>query len=64
MNFFKNLKKKIDNKKAVICIVGVGYVGKGLLREFSHKGYKTIGLDINLNNLKKKKIIKEYNINE
>ncbi len=58
MNFFKNLKKKIDSKKAVICIVGVGYVGKGLLREFSHKGYKTIGLDINLNNLKKKKLSK------
>lgn len=52
MNYLNDLKKKINNKKAVICIIGVGYVGLGLLKEFSKKGYRTIGLDIRFKDLK------------
>ncbi len=52
MSLIKNLNKKINNKSAVITIVGVGYVGLGLLNEFSKHGYTTYGLDINLKKLK------------
>lgn len=62
MNFFNNLKKKLEKKTAVVCIVGVGYVGEGLLKEFSQTGYKTIGLDINLKNLHKKKFSKNVSL--
>lgn len=46
MNFFNNLKKKINKKTAAVCIVGVGYVGSELIKSFSNAGYYTIGLDI------------------
>jgi len=53
MNYFKNLKKKIKNKKATICIVGLGYVGSEILKKFEKSGFKTIGIDINIKNIKK-----------
>lgn len=68
MNLIKNLNKKINNKSAVITIVGIGYVGLGLLKEFSKCGYTTYGLDINLKKLKNlnfnKKVIltKDYKV--
>ena len=58
MNYFKNLKKKINDKTLTICIIGVGYVGLGLLKEYSKKGYNIIGIDIKLNHLKKFKFSK------
>lgn len=45
MNYFYNLKKKIQNNKAVICIVGLGYVGSAIIEKFNKKGFKTIGID-------------------
>ena len=42
MNYFKNLKKKINDKTLTICIIGVGYVGLGLLKEYSKKGYNIV----------------------
>lgn len=36
---------KIKNHKAVIGVVGLGYVGLPLLIEFSKKGFKTVGFD-------------------
>jgi UDP-N-acetyl-D-glucosamine dehydrogenase len=41
-----NLLNKIQNKKAVIGIIGLGYVGLPLGLEFAHKGFKVIGFDI------------------
>ena len=38
--------KKINQKTAVIGIVGLGYVGLPLALEYALKGFKTIGFDI------------------
>ena len=40
------LLEKISSRKAVIGIIGLGYVGLPLALEFSKKGFTTIGLDI------------------
>lgn len=36
---------KIKNKRAIIGIIGLGYVGLPLGLEFAHKGFKVIGFD-------------------
>lgn len=41
-----NLEQKIKSKKAVIGVVGLGYVGLPLAVEFALKGFKTIGIDL------------------
>lgn len=46
MNFNESLLNKIENKKAVISIIGLGYVGLPLAIEFAKKGFQTIGFDI------------------
>lgn len=38
--------KKIQNKSAVIGIIGLGYVGLPLALEYALKGFKTLGFDI------------------
>jgi len=40
------LLNKINSKKAVVAIIGMGYVGLPLALEFADKGFKTIGFDI------------------
>lgn len=40
------LLKKINNKSAVVGIIGLGYVGLPLALEYALKGFKTIGFDI------------------
>ena len=54
------LLKKIKNKKAIIGIVGLGYVGLPLCIRFLEKGFKVKGLDKN-----KRKIVdlKHFNSN-
>ncbi len=42
----KNLEQKIKTKKAIIGVVGLGYVGLPLAVEFALKGFKTIGIDL------------------
>jgi UDP-N-acetyl-D-glucosamine dehydrogenase len=42
----KNWKKKIENKSVRIGILGLGYVGLPLAREFANAGIKVLGLDI------------------
>ncbi len=42
----KELLNKINNKSAVIGIIGLGYVGLPLALEYALKGFKTIGFDI------------------
>ncbi len=39
------LKEKIESKKALIGIIGLGYVGLPLAHTFARKGYKVIGID-------------------
>jgi len=41
-----DLLKKINDKEAVVGVVGLGYVGLPLLMEFVEQGFKTIGFDI------------------
>ena len=43
--YFYNLYKNIKNKRAVVGVVGVGYVGIQLLLQFEKKNIKTIGFD-------------------
>lgn len=53
MNYFSNLKNKIKAKKSVICIIGLGYVGKELYKRFFSEGFSIIGLDLDINKAKK-----------
>ena len=51
------LKEKIISKKAVIGVVGLGYVGLPLAVEYANKGFKTYGIDVDkkkIDSLKKK----------
>ena len=41
-----NLTEKIQNKTAVIGVVGLGYVGLPMAVTVARKGYKVIGVDI------------------
>jgi UDP-N-acetyl-D-glucosamine dehydrogenase len=50
-----DIKKKIKNKKLIIGIIGLGYVGLPLFIRFSQKGYKVIGLDIDASKIQKLK---------
>jgi UDP-N-acetyl-D-glucosamine dehydrogenase len=40
----KDLIERIQNKKALIGVVGLGYVGLPLVREFTGAGMKVLGL--------------------
>lgn len=44
--FKENLIERFDSKKAVIGILGLGYVGQPLALRYSSLNYKTIGFDI------------------
>ena len=41
-----DILQKINENKAVIGVVGLGYVGLPLLMEFVEQGFTTIGFDI------------------
>ena len=42
-----SLKDKIESRKAVVGVIGLGYVGLPLAMEFANAGYKVIGFDVN-----------------
>ena len=42
----KELISKFESKKAVIGILGLGYVGLPLMMRFSNVGFKVLGFDI------------------
>ncbi|MCK5100191.1 MAG: hypothetical protein KAR45_18925, partial [Desulfobacteraceae bacterium] len=46
MSLLKEQIKKFNNKKAVIGIIGLGYVGLPLALEYLTEGYTVIGFDI------------------
>ncbi len=46
MNSYESLINKIENKEAVIGVVGLGYVGLPLAVEKAKAGYKVIGFDV------------------
>ncbi len=51
MSYKSILLKKIKSKKAVIGIIGLGYVGLPLALTFAEKGFKVIGFDIDENKI-------------
>ena len=53
MKIKNDLIKKIKHKKAVVGIIGLGYVGLPLALACCKKGFKTIGFDIDKNKVKK-----------
>ncbi|MDD5633856.1 MAG: nucleotide sugar dehydrogenase [Candidatus Omnitrophica bacterium] len=55
MNIYTDLKNKIKNKKAVITLVGLGYVGLPIALEFCKKGFKVNGFDLASNRIEKLK---------
>ena len=46
MSYYQTILNKINNKEAVIGVVGLGYVGLPLAVEKAKAGYKVIGFDI------------------
>lgn len=47
MNHYKNLEDKIRGKKAIVGIVGLGYVGEAVALSSANAGYTSLGFDIN-----------------
>lgn len=45
MTIYHKLKEKVKNKKAIITVVGLGYVGLPIALEFARKGFTVKGLD-------------------
>ncbi len=44
---FEKLKEKIEKKKAVVGVIGLGYVGLPLAVAFGDQGFQVLGFDIN-----------------
>lgn len=56
----KTLLEKIESKKAIIGVVGLGYVGLPLTREFAAGGAKVLAFDIDETKIKKLNAGKSY----
>lgn len=52
MNYARKLKQLINNKKAKICVIGLGYVGLPIALEFIKKRFFVYGLDNNGNRVR------------
>lgn len=46
MGTAKELESKIAKRKAVVCVIGIGYVGLPLATEFAEAGFQVYGLDL------------------
>lgn len=46
MSLKSELLQKIENRDAVIAVIGIGYVGLPLAIEFAKEGYRVIGVDV------------------
>ncbi len=49
MNYKKELLEKIENKSAIVGIIGMGYVGLPLTITFANNGFNVVGFDIDEN---------------
>ncbi|MCE5325879.1 MAG: nucleotide sugar dehydrogenase [Planctomycetaceae bacterium] len=56
----KQLVSKIKSKKAIIGVVGLGYVGLPLVREFTGSGVQVMGFDVDPEKVKALKAGKSY----
>lgn len=59
-DYFGLLKKKIENKTAIIAVLGLGYVGLPLALAFIEKDFIVIGIDTDEKKIKKLKKAKTY----
>ena len=41
MNYYEELKKKIKKNKAIVCVIGLGYVGSAIIEKFDSKNFRT-----------------------
>ncbi len=57
---FESLKSKILSKKTKIGVMGLGYVGLPLAVAFAKKGFKTYGIDVDKDRVKRLKKGKSY----
>ena len=55
-----DLLSKIRSGKAVIGVIGLGYVGLPLVREFARAGCRVIGFDVDASKIKNLKAGKSY----
>ena len=60
MKLAEELLRKINDRKALIGIVGLGYVGLPLVREFCAAGFKVVGFDVDPQKVKMLKAGKTY----
>jgi UDP-N-acetyl-D-glucosamine dehydrogenase len=60
MNNKETLIEKLNNKSAVIGIVGLGYVGLPLVIRFAEEGFKVLGIDIDESKVSKLNAGKSY----
>jgi UDP-N-acetyl-D-glucosamine dehydrogenase len=56
----KTLKDKIQNKKANIAVLGLGYVGLPLAVSFAKKGFSVFGLDMDAGRVERVQMKKTY----
>src|ERR1051325_3982796 len=57
---FASLEQRIKSKKALVGIMGMGYVGLPLVRTFGHAGFATLGYDIDDSKIKMLNAGKSY----
>lgn len=57
---FNLLKKKIINKKAIIGVVGLGYVGLPLAKRFIDNKFEIVGVDSDIKKIQMLKKNKRY----
>ena len=48
-----NLLERLNNKTALIAVIGMGYVGLPLALSYAEANYKVLGIDIDKNKVKK-----------
>ena len=53
INHAEQLQEKIDNRTALVGIIGLGYVGLPLALAFAEKGFKVLGFDVDPAKIKK-----------
>jgi UDP-N-acetyl-D-glucosamine dehydrogenase len=56
----KDLEKRIDSRRALVGVMGMGYVGLPLVRTFGSAGYKCLGFDIDGSKVKQLNAGKSY----
>ena len=56
----EDLKRRIEDKSAVVGVIGLGYVGLPLISAFVNAGFRTIGFDVDPQKIETLKAGKSY----